>query len=50
MTVTIIKLNAYGQRWHIIIDGKGVVFSGPTKCSCYAYCRRHNLGKPERNK
>jgi hypothetical protein len=37
----ILRLNAYGARWHVMIDGKGVVFSGTTKASCRAYCRRH---------
>ena len=40
---TILKLNAYGARWHVMVDGRGVVFSGSTKISCRRYCRRHNL-------
>jgi len=42
-TATILKLNAYGARWHVMIDGKGIVYSGKTKVSCRQYCRRHNI-------
>jgi hypothetical protein len=41
--VTILKLNAYGQRWHVMIEGRGIVYSAKTKNSCKYYCRRHNL-------
>lgn len=40
---TILKLNAYGYRWHVMIEGRGIVHSGDTKASCLAYCRRHGL-------
>ena len=49
MKAEIIKLNAYGARWHVMIDGKGVVFSGATKASCRAYCRRHGHTVTGRN-
>lgn len=39
----ILKLNAYGKRWHVMIDGKGIVHSTDTKGSCLDYCRRHRL-------
>jgi hypothetical protein len=40
----IIKLNAYGKRWHVMIAGKpGMAYSGNTKRACRDYCRRHNL-------
>ncbi len=41
--ITILKLNAYGARWHVMIEGRGIVFSGNTKLACRDYCRRHNL-------
>lgn len=40
---TILKLNACGHRWHVMIEGRGIVHSGKTKASCKDYCRRHNL-------
>lgn len=40
---TLLKLNAYGARWHVMIEGKGIVYSGNTKSACRAYCRRHGL-------
>ncbi len=43
MAATILKLNAYGARWHVMVEGKGVVFSGNTKSGCQAYCRRRGL-------
>ena len=39
----IIKLNAYGNRWHVMVEGRGVVYSGKTLRSCKDYCRRHSL-------
>lgn len=42
-TAQILKLNAYGARWHVMVDGRGVVFSSSTLESCRAYCRRHQL-------
>lgn len=43
MTAQIIQRNAYGFRWHVMIDGRGIVHSGNTKRSCLDYCRRHSL-------
>lgn len=40
---TILKLNAYGHRWHVMVGGRGIVHSGKTKQSCRDYCRRHSL-------
>jgi hypothetical protein len=40
---TILKLNAYGHRWHVMVDGKGIVFSWNTLAACKSYCRRHGL-------
>lgn len=42
-TAEILKINAYGEHWHVFVDGKGRVYSGPTRQSCWDYCRRHNL-------
>jgi hypothetical protein len=42
-TAKIFKVNAYGFRWHVFIDGREIVHSGHTKASCLAFCRRHNL-------
>ncbi len=40
----IIKLNAYGYRWHVLRElGKGIAFSGRTLMDCKHYCRRHGL-------
>lgn len=43
MTATILKLNAYGYRWHVMIEGKGIVHSGKTLLSCRRYCQRHQI-------
>lgn len=42
-TATILKLNAYGYRWHVMEDGRGRVHSASTLRSCLAYCRRRGL-------
>ena len=42
-TATLLELNAYGGRWHVLVDGKGVMFTGQTKADCLAYCRRRQL-------
>jgi hypothetical protein len=39
----IIKRNAYGYRWHVMIDGRGIVYSGHTMRSCLDYCKRHGI-------
>jgi hypothetical protein len=43
MAATILRLNAYGFRWHVMEDGNGRVFSANTKRSCLAFCRRRGL-------
>ncbi len=40
-TAQILKLNAYGHRWHVLVEGRGIVYGGQTKRSCASYCRRH---------
>ena len=40
---TLLRLNAYGYRWHVMCEGRGIVFSGASKRSCLAYCRRRGL-------
>ncbi len=45
MSVTIFKLNAYGMRWHVMIDGQGIRYSAMTKRQCIDYCKRHELAR-----
>lgn len=40
---TLLKLNAYGGRWHVLVEGKGVMYTGGTRRDCLAYCRRRGL-------
>ena len=40
---TILKLNAYGARWHVMTEARGIVFSAKTRSACTDYCRRHGL-------
>ncbi len=47
MTATLLKLNAYGYRWHVMIEGRGIVYSAETKVECRRYCVRHKLAVKE---
>jgi hypothetical protein len=44
MTVEILKLNAYGHRWHVSKPGIGIIFSANTLRACLDYCIRHAYG------
>lgn len=39
----LMKLNAYGRRWHVLRIGFGIIYSGKTAWQCRDYARRHGL-------
>ena len=42
MTAELLKLNAYGGRWHVLVNDR-IIHTANSKRSALAYCKRRGL-------